>query len=87
MALLFGDFGGLEDCFAIDLLKILLDFILRNSQIGIYTEMDSKIENLARRCPGFEPGLPLSKQHKFNNLCDADRLKVRGLTTQPKANF
>jgi len=47
----------------------------------MYTEMNSKIADLARRCPEFEPGLPLPKQHKFSDLCDADRLKVRGTPT------
>ena len=52
-----------------------------------YTEMNSKIGNLARRRPEFEPGLLLPKQHKFSDLCDAGRLKVRGMPTQLKTNF
>jgi len=34
-----------------------------------------------KKAPGFEPDLPLPKQDKFNNLCDAGRLKVRGMPT------
>jgi len=49
--------------------------------------MNSKIGNLAIRRPEFEPGLPLPKQHKFDNLCDAGRLKVRGMPTQAKNQF
>jgi hypothetical protein len=49
--------------------------------------MNSKIGNLTRRRPDFEPGLPATKQLNLNRLGDAGGFKISGCRRSQKPIF